>query len=257
MVSEEISAEVIESADQKNCISCNVLIAVDCRFCGSCGAKQYLTEPDKIGNQWLLLKQSALFYAITLIICCASKFFDVFQTFSWLLFFSIALAVNSLAFFLIYWKENKKLLNFINFSIQKASLYGAMAMMGAILVHYSVSWLNLTIFSREENYYYLFKGNFFAELLIVFFTAVMPALFEELGFRGYLLGTLLKVADKEQAIYISAFLFAIIHLSFISLFWLIPFALFIAHVRIRENTLWYGIFFHFFFNLTACLFELL
>jgi len=85
----------------------------------------------------------------------------------------------------------------------------------------------------------------------------MPALFEELGYRGYLLQTLLKVADKEQAIYISAFLFAIIHMSFISLFWLIPFALFLGFVRTKENTLWYGVSIHFCFNLTACLFDFL
>jgi len=85
----------------------------------------------------------------------------------------------------------------------------------------------------------------------------MPALFEELGYRGYMLQTLLKVAEPDQAIYISAFLFAIIHMSFISLFWLIPFALFLGFVRIKEGTLWYGILIHFCFNLTACMFELL
>ena len=66
----------------------------------------------------------------------------------------------------------------------------------------------------------------------------MPAIFEELGFRGFLLSNLLKITEVDQAVYVSAFLFAIIHLSFISLFWLIPFALFLGFTRIKEQTIW-------------------
>jgi membrane protease YdiL (CAAX protease family) len=130
-------------------------------------------------------------------------------------------------------------------------------MLGAFFVHYSVDWLNITLYSRQEEIYSEFSGSYYAGLLLIFFMAVTPALFEELAFRGYLLQVLLKVSDKSQAIYISAFLFSIIHLSFISLFWLIPFALFIGHIRVKENTIWYGIFFHFCFNLTSCLFQIL
>ena len=91
---------------------------------------------------------------------------------------------------------------------------------------------------------------------MIFFVAVMPALFEELGYRGFLLQKLLQVVDKRQAIFISAFMFSIMHISFISLFWLFPFALFLAYIRFKENTLWYGVVFHFTFNLTVCLSEL-
>ena len=174
-----------------------------------------------------------------------------------MLVFEVVVAGTAVIFFAYNWADNKRLLVWRNFSWQKLAAYGGIAMLGSFLVHYSAGWLNVTIFSKEEHYYSFFAGKYAAMAWIIFFTAVTPALFEELGFRGYLLQILLKVVDKDQAVYISAFLFAIIHLSFVSLFWLIPFALFIGYARVREDTLWYGVFFHFCFNLTACLFELL
>lgn len=243
--------------EKKACIQCIAIIDADCKYCNSCGAKQYTSVNLPDTNDWLLLKQAALFYGISIIICSFGNFIEYFKTFNWLLLFEILLAGVSVGFFIYNWKENKPLLIWRNFSWQKLSAYAGIAMACSFLVHYAVTWLNVTIFSKEETFYEFYRSSYYAGFLLVLFNAVIPALFEEIGFRGYLLQNLLKVADKEQAIYISAFLFAIIHMSFVSLFWLIPFALFIGYVRVKENTLWYGIFFHFFFNLTACLFQLL
>lgn len=248
--------EEIELPETKACIQCAALLNTDSKFCNSCGAKQSAAEV-KVADQWNLLKQAAVFYALYLLLCCLSKFTDAFQEMAWYLVLEVAGILLTIVFFAINWSENKALLKWPGFSLQKLSAYCGIAMAGAFLVHYSVNWLNVTIFSQEEHLFNASRDNYYAMFSLVFFTAVTPALFEELGFRGYLLQSLLKVSDTNQAVYISAFLFAIIHLSFISLFWLIPFALFIGYVRVRENTLWYGIFFHFCFNLTACLFELL
>ncbi|MEO7214250.1 type II CAAX endopeptidase family protein [Mucilaginibacter sp.] len=254
MLTEEIPVDAIE---KKTCIQCEVIIDAACKYCNSCGARQSpAVEPERV-DRWSLLQQAAIFFVLFLLVCCASKFIDDLQSFGWLLFFEVCIASLAVAFFAMDWQENKRLLQWPNFTISKLSLYCGIAMLGAFLVHYSVGWLNVTIFSREEELYSEFSGSYYADFLLIFFMAVTPALFEELGFRGYLLNVLLKVADKGQAIYISAFLFSIIHLSFISLFWLIPFALLIGHIRVKENTIWYSIFFHFCFNLTSCLFQIL
>ena len=255
MLTEELTDEV-DLPQTKACVQCNVLLNINSKFCNSCGARQSAPEV-KVADQWNLLKQSGLFYALVLLLCCLSKFTDAFQEISWYLVMEIASALLTVVFFALNWSENKALLRWPGFSFQKLSAYCGIAMAVAFLVHYSVTWLNVTIYSQEEHLFNASRDNYYAMFLLVFFTAVTPALFEELGFRGYLLQSLLKVSDVNQAVYISAFLFAIIHLSFISLFWLIPFALFIGYVRVREKTLWYGVFFHFCFNLTACLFELL
>jgi membrane protease YdiL (CAAX protease family)/ribosomal protein L40E len=257
VIAEEIPATPVSIAEKKVCIRCEAQIDHNCRYCNSCGAKQTPGESIQVANQLQLLTQGAVFYGLYIIICCAAKFVDALKTFEAAMILDGFMAIAAVAFFATSWRENKVLLKWPNFSIQKLSLYCGIAMAGAFLVHYSVTWLNTTIFSKEESYFWFLLTYPYAKLLLVLSMAVMPALFEELGFRGYLLQILLKVADKQQAIYISAFLFAIIHLSFLSLFWLIPFALLIGYIRVRENTLWYGIFFHFCFNLTACLFELL
>jgi membrane protease YdiL (CAAX protease family) len=247
----------LQFSENKACNQCGGLIVHDGRFCNHCGARQYGANVNSSENNWGLLKQAALFYAIDIFTCCLCRFVDAFKTISWYVLLDVFAAITTVVFFAINWTENKTLLVWRNFSWQKVAAYAAIAVAASFLVHYSVGWLNVVIYSKDESYYAFAKGNLFAEIFVIFFTAVMPALFEELGYRGYVLQTLLKVADPDQAIYISAFIFAIIHMSFVSLFWLIPFALFLGFVRIKEGTLWYGILIHFCFNLTACMFELL
>jgi membrane protease YdiL (CAAX protease family) len=251
-----LTANEIVVTEKRPCIKCETLIDLNCRFCNTCGTRQAVIDENGFDNKWLLLKQAAIFYAIHILSCVLLKFVHFFDTAFWSWFFEITLWICNICFFAINWAANKKLLVWRNFSWQKLAAYGAIAMTGSFIVHYSMGWVNIVIFSKDE-YYLFLKGNVYAEVIAILLTAVTPALFEEIGFRGYLLGSLLKVSDTQQAIFISAFLFAIIHLSFISLVWLLPFALFIGYVRVKENTLWYGIFFHFCFNLTACLFELL
>jgi len=241
---------------KKLCVQCEAIIAASGKFCPACGARQIAASVLSVENRWILLKQAALFYSIHIVVCAVSKFVSFFDTLMWELVTVVVLWIASVAFFTDKWTENKRLFNWRSFSWPKLAAYLAIAMTGAVLVHYSVGWLNITLFSKDEHYY-IFAGNkVLNTITVIFFTAITPAIFEEIGFRGYLLNTLLKVADAPQAIYISAFLFAIIHLSFISLFWLIPFAIFQGYMRLKEDTLWYGIFFHFAFNLTGCIFEL-
>lgn len=246
----------ISPLEKKTCIRCEASINLTAKFCSNCGIVQSDQLTNHSGNKWALIKQTALFYLIYLEVCVVSKFVNYFHTFSWLLLINAVLAITAIAFFCLDWKQNKTLLIWRNFSWPKLCAYLAIAMLASMFVQYSVDWLDITIYSQQQEYYANLKGNIFGEFLLVFFVAVVPAIFEELAFRGYLLQAFLKITDIKQAIYVSAFLFAIIHMSLISLFWLIPFALFISYVRVKENTLWYGVFIHFSFNLTACLFML-
>jgi membrane protease YdiL (CAAX protease family)/ribosomal protein S27AE len=245
-----------EYSNKKTCTQCGSFIADHSRFCNHCGTAQYTAAQVVFQEKWTLIKQAAFFYSLDIVVCCLALF-DAFRGLSWLIIFDGVMAFTAVAFFAYNWKDNKEVLKWKSFSWQKLAAYAAIAMSASLLVHYSVGWLNVTIYSKEVSYYNFFEQYGYGKILLISFTAVFPALFEELGYRGYLLQTLLKATDTQQAIYISAFLFAIIHLSFISLFWLIPFALFLGYTRVRENTIWYGVFFHFCFNLTACLMELL
>jgi membrane protease YdiL (CAAX protease family) len=91
---------------------------------------------------------------------------------------------------------------------------------------------------------------------MVYSIAMLPAFFEELAFRGVLFNYCNTFLDERLVVAVTAFLFAIMHLSLISMVWLIPFGFFIGYLRQRYQTLWYGIVFHFVFNLTACAVDL-
>jgi membrane protease YdiL (CAAX protease family) len=247
---------IIPETDKKACLQCEALISASGKFCPFCGARQIAIAPLSFENRWTLLQQAALFYGIHVIICAATKLIPFFDTLMWNWVAEIALWITSLAFFADKWADNKILFKWRSFSPPKLAACLAIAMAGGMVVHYAAGWLNVTLFPKDEDLYLYAGHKAWVAIKVVFFTAITPALFEEIGFRGYLLNALLKITDGPQAIYISAFLFAILHLSFLSLFWLIPFAIFIGYLRLKENTLWYGIFFHFAFNLTACIFEL-
>ena len=250
-----ITNDIPEPAE-KTCVKCGTALALNSQFCGACGSRQ-LGSAETVGeNKWVRIKQAGLFYAIIIVLCASANFIDDFQTIRWSLFFEAALATTSIGFFAFDWTENKKLLTWPGFSFKKLCAYCAVAIIASVAVQFGVGWLNDTIYSRqEENFTYL-KGNILGEVFLVFFMAVTPALFEELGFRGYLLQNMVKVAGAQQALFITSFLFAIIHMSVISLFWLIPFAVLLGAVRLKEDTLWYGVFMHFTFNFTACMFML-
>jgi membrane protease YdiL (CAAX protease family) len=86
--------------------------------------------------------------------------------------------------------------------------------------------------------------------------AFIPAIFEELAFRGVLYNYLNTFLDERLVVMVTGFAFAAIHLNFFALLWLVPFGIFIGSLRRKYNTLWYGVIFHFVFNITACVFDL-
>ncbi len=246
-----------ELAINKSCVRCAAAIPFTSRFCTHCGSSQGVTDDVPSEKKWANLKYLALFYLLTLGICCLFKFVDSLQTLTISFVCDGLLAAVAVFFFCTNWTENKKLLRWPKFSILKLVGYSIGAIFASLFVSYCVEWLNHTLFSGELYYSELYEGHKYANELLIFSTAFMPAVFEELGFRGYMLQNLLSVSDRYQAIFITSFLFAIIHLSFLSLFWLIPFALLQGYIRVKEKTLWYGVFIHFFFNLTVCVSEIL
>ena len=241
--------------DKKTCFQCNEPINNDSRFCNHCGVAQNVEELKIVDRKWGNIKHIALFYLFDIVICCIASNIDAFKTFTWHIVFVSILAIIAVTFFCDGWQKNKTLLAWPKFSFIKLLGYCLLAAVASFIVGYSVDWLNYTIFSKEFDYYGMYSKYRYGEILLIFFVAIMPALFEELAFRGYLLQKLLDISDKKQAIFISAFLFAILHMSFISLFWLMPFALLLGYTRIKENTIWYGVFFHFTFNFTACMLD--
>lgn len=237
------------------CIHCNLPISATAKFCNHCGLVQDHSDIDDAEKKQKRLTMLALFFGVHLTVCLISNFNINAHTLVSLFIFDGILSVVTIVYAIILRKELAHLFKWPNFSALKVLAYGSSAIVAATLVNISVKWLNRTIFDSESYYYYAFSHLKYAKIVTVLAVALQPAIFEELAFRGVMQQGLYKVVDTRQAIFISAFLFALLHMSFISFFWLLPFALWLGYVRMKEETLWYGVIIHFCFNTTACFLE--
>jgi membrane protease YdiL (CAAX protease family) len=151
-------------------------------------------------------------------------------------------------FWIIYFKELKPLFSLDRIDPGVMALTVACAAVGAIVVTALAEVIEFSI--QDDVYYstYFFEDTSNPFLWAVFFICIQPAVFEEVAFRGFLYSNLEKVTTPNSAIYITAFVFGIIHLSIISMLWLVPLGLIFAYMRMKYNTLWYGIIGHFTYN---------
>ncbi|HZG23080.1 MAG TPA: CPBP family intramembrane glutamic endopeptidase [Chitinophagaceae bacterium] len=248
-------------SSSKTCSNCYRPIPFDASTCLYCGApqlpgqEQHLRHPheETVSTKWIYVL--ALFYGIDLIVCTVVNFLNYFRGLEWLFFTEAVLAFLTIIFIIYLWKDIRPLLQWKSFSVPKLLVYTITAVIFALLVNLLIKWLNKSIFNQDIHYFRPFRHLLYPRLSMIFLVAVLPAIFEELAYRGIILFCLTKLTFEKQAILISAFLFAVVHMSFISFFWLLPFAVWLGNIRLKENTIWYGIVIHFFFNLTACLVE--
>jgi len=238
------------------CHECDVSVRDDQRFCHNCG--NYLGAEAVTVNIFnnADLRTVFIFYFIYLFICLLIKHSSWFNTYDELFWVELLLAAITLRFAWLNWSQIKPVLRFNNFKWDTLLKVIAIAATGSLLVTISVRELNVSFFQSEVSYYEAYKIYNYPTLVMIYSIALMPAIFEELAFRGVMYNYCANFLDERLVVAVIAFLFAIMHLNLMSLVWLIPFAFFIGNLRRKYNTLWYGIIFHFTFNLTACLFDL-
>jgi uncharacterized protein len=239
-----------------NCDECEVRVKGHQRFCHNCGA--YLgnnAEEVSIFNN-VQLRFAFVFYLLNLSLCIFAKSSGWFFTYDHLFWLEIALALLSLIFTRLNRKVVMPALRFNNFKPLVLLMVIASAAIFALIVNICVHQLNISLFRNDISYYDAYKIYEFPVLLMIYSIAIMPALFEELAFRGVLFGYLNTFIDDRLVVILTGFAFAAIHLNFISLVWLIPFGVILGALRRKYDTIWYGVIFHFIFNLTACLMDL-
>src|SRR5215831_131354 len=239
-----------------SCNECDSRVKGYQRFCHNCGA--YLgSSADEISifnNS--KLQAAFFFFVIYLFICLTVKYTNWFDSYDRLFWIEILLAVITLVYARKNFSSLKSVLRFNNFNFFR--LFGVMviAVIFSLVINIFVTEINITIFNTNINLFEPYKIYQFPVLVMLYSVALMPAIFEELAFRGVLYNYLNTILDERLVVMVTAFAFAAIHLNFLSLVWLIPFAIFIGTLRRKYHTIWYGVLFHFMFNLTACLFDL-
>lgn len=233
------------------CAECEKEVATHHRYCLHCGA--YLgTQAETINvfnNE--NLRRVFIFFFLYLFICLLVKYTSWFTSYDEIFWIEIALAAITLRFAWLNREALKPVLRFNNYKWYLVTGVVAISLVASVIVNFSVREVNVTFFNSDVSYLQEYRLYFFPSLVMVYSIAIMPAIFEEVAFRGIMYNYCSTFLDDKLVVAVTAFLFAIMHLNLISLVWLIPFGFFIGHLRYRYNTIWYGVIFHFIFNLTA------
>lgn len=236
------------------CSDCNTVIPGDSKFCRYCGASLVtIRETEQDRNKVFTIV--GLFYGLDLILCLLIHFIDALQRLRYYILFDGITTTITILFIAFTFKNIRHSLRWNNFSVKKLLLYTGIAVISSLIVQFLVGLLNRSLFDEEYYLYFTFMRTSHPVLFMILMISVQPALIEELGYRGLLMSQLSRILDSKQVIFISAFLFALSHLSVFSMLWIIPFAILLGYVKEKEQTIWYGVVLHFMFNATACIFE--
>ena len=109
----------------------------------------------------------------------------------------------------------------------------------------------------ELNGIYLSKYRIFLGLI---FFSILPALFEEIFYRGLIYDKLKLIYSDKNVVIISSLLFYFSHLiygSIISILYIIPLGLLLGFLRTKYNNLVYSIVCHFFYNFIVFIYPLI
>ena len=238
------------------CAECDSKTKPYHRFCHNCGA--YLgsdAEQISIFNN-SNLQTAFFFYIIYLFVCLSVKYTDWFSSYDQLFWIEILLAAVTIYFAKINYTSLKHVFRFNNFKWSTLLIIIAIGILFSSIVNIFITEINISFFGTHVNLYEGYKIYHFPVLIMFYSIAFIPAIFEELAFRGVLYNYLNTFLDERLVVMVTGFAFAAIHLNFFALLWLIPFGIFIGSLRRKYNTLWYGVIFHFVFNITACVFDL-
>lgn len=243
-----------EAINLNQCPTCKNEVKSFHRFCYNCGS--YLAPPQLRLHKHYKLQSAFLFFFIYLLVCFVVRFTSLFNNYNNLFWIEILLAAITLAYTAINFRSIKPVLLFRNFNLQRLAGCITLAIIASVIINFIISKLNISFFGTDESFYGHYRVYTMPALVMIYSIAVYPALFEELAFRGVIYNYLDNFMDEKLVVIITAFMFGIVHLNFISLFWLVPFGILTGAMRKRFGTIWYGVIFHFTFNLIAVLFDL-
>lgn len=237
------------------CHNCGQEQKLDYKFCNKCGTQNLNRYKENIKkekryneNLKFLARYTFIIFALLVISSFTGE--GLYPFIIW----TICFAIVDLIFGIIQ-PEVWKLFSLKNIQIRPLLVMIGIGVTSGILVFLSIEKLNLMLGMESYNYNEVFEGLEYSLVFAIILTAVFPAFFEEMAFRGFVYNNLSKLAGQKSAIWGSSFLFGLVHFSLLSLYWIIPFGLILAYFRTRYNTIIYGIVGHFIHNTTVVLLE--
>lgn len=236
------------------CENCNAFFETGDKFCSKCGKR--LVKKKEISRAETL--NIIIGFYVTMLIFIAVTYFaneDATDGLYAGLIIEILFAVIVVVFSVLDYKAIVKLYSFKSLNWKAVALSIIIPLFSGVIVYYLVGFLE-SLIGNESNYYATYSHLNHSIFWAIFFIAVLPSIFEELAFRGFLFNKLNEVANIKITIIATSFLFALIHFSFISFLWIFPFGLLLGYLRAKYNTLWLGMIVHFIHNLVILVFDI-
>lgn len=238
-----------------SCKNCGTVFFENIKFCPKCGRAVQLTS-NNIRTKSLNL--IIAFYVTFLLFALIGYFATSANEESLTTELSVELVFAALVigFCSVDYQNILKLYKFpkVNWSIWLIAL--VFPIFTSFSVYFYIEFINKFVFEANTvNYVYNYAYLENPLLWALFFIVILPPIFEELAFRGFLFNQLERVTSQNVTIVATAFIFALVHFSFISFFWIFPFGLVLGYLRSRYHTLWLGIIIHFIHNLLIVLLD--
>ncbi|RZN83699.1 MAG: CPBP family intramembrane metalloprotease [Winogradskyella sp.] len=232
----------------QTCPKCDYALSNEVKYCTQCGV---ILKKPQVETRAKSLNLVIVFYVTFLLFSLISYLIYESSEPSLALELTIesVFALLVIGFSLSNYKSILKLYKLPIFDNKIVTFTLLFPVLSAFFVSISIGYLNEWLFEvYYDNYYseYVYLSNPILWSFILI--AILPPIFEELAFRGFLFNELSNVASQRVTIIATAFLFALVHFSLISFIWIFPFGLLLGYLRSKYNTMWYGIVIHFIHN---------
>ena len=245
---------------RRRCKACGQHVSQGARFCANCGAFQDRPAERRIRlahmkQQWIAVKGCILFYVVLLCGHLALIWTPVDVRGTAVLVVSVVDVIIICA----YWRLSRaRLAGLFRLSNRVAwSAVAGMLLLGPVLaLNYGYHRSLLRWFGAEEQKILrIFETEGYGLPVMIIAICVMPAIWEEIAFRGLLQEQFNKAVRTPEAVVVTAILFAVIHLTTLSAFYLFLFGIILGVLRLRSGSLIPGMLVHFAHNLVVVLGE--
>ena len=244
----------------KSCRACYQPISAGSKFCPTCGANQYPTmeleqRMDHVARSWPPVRNAIIFYLVYLGSVVPIIWLPGEDIASGLLVVSVV----DVVIILVYWSIARVPLGPVLKPTPEAGRWSAIALMVLVpmlAVNLAYHFVLQRLFDVEVvSIIDPFVNAGFPFWVILLEACVMPAVWEEVAFRGLIQVRLAEAVRQREAIILTAVLFAVIHCSAPSGIYIFLLGIVLGVIRARSNSLLPGILMHFFHNLVIVLLE--
>jgi membrane protease YdiL (CAAX protease family) len=237
----------------RQCHHCNLSIANAAKFCGSCGVGIHVLKNEKLQKSVVYI--IAFYLSFLLLAIINTVVFANDYSLSSEITVEVIFIFMTLGFCFLDWKNILKLYTIKGIDTNILLLSILFPIFSAFFVYYGIEWLNNVLVEYTENMYSGYVHYEYPLVYAIVFIAILPPIFEELAFRGFLFNQMRKVSSVQVTIIGTSFIFALVHFSLISFLWIFPFGMFLGYLRHRYQMLWLGMIVHFIHNLLVLMLD--